>query len=594
MDEQAPNAPKPHVFSQLRRAYLLALSLIGLTILAEHLIVEAFLSDQAKDANIINVAGRQRMLSQRIAKFSLLPNSHENETLLANDLANWKERHQWLQTQLFQDPVLPKLLELDTTIQQLGRLAHTPAAQEEGDGAQDAREVDRQVSLNRLSEDFLHKMDDIVDQITAAATARVTTLRKTKVWIALGTGVILLLELLFIFQPISKFVLSQFKQLDVEKKAQAKARQRAEVAVKEKERSFNQLYALNQAIDQAAIFATLRYDGSIIHLSEKFAQLLDRTENRPTAENLTELLHTDEGRQAYFSELIASIRTRNWQGEWNLVTTSGNVYWLDVSLISARRHPLAEIEVFLLANDITDRKSARQELDTLNRQRLTDEIERGEQRARQIVEAQEKERLRVARDLHDGIGQKLTALKFGLESVRPDKPERLLDKVELLKELSKELILGVRLATFNLTPPELMDYGLVVALEKMANELSRLTGERVVFVNKDYSVRLNHTGEINLYRIVQEAVNNAIKYAKANYILITLSTGDRLLSITIDDDGVGFPPEEIKERTDGSGMGLSFMEERIKNLRGRIFINSTNENGTRITLNVPLLNNSET
>ena len=169
----------------------------------------------------------------------------------------------------------------------------------------------------------------------------------------------------------------------------------------------------------------------------------------------------------------------------------------------------------------------------------------------------------------------------------------MLEKVELLKELSKELILGVRLATFNLTPPELIDYGLAVALEKMARELSRLTGERIVFVNKDYSVRLDHTGEINLYRTVQEAVNNAIKYARANYILVTLSTGDHLLSITIDDDGVGFERNDIKERTDGSGMGLSFMEERIKTLRGRLFMTSTTEGGTRITLNAPLPNTTE-
>ena len=586
MDKRPANTPDARVFSRLRRSYLLALSLIGLALLTEHFIVESFLAKQAKDANIINVAGRQRMLSQRITKLSLLPPSAKNDTILNRDLANWQDRHQWLQQQLFDDPVLPNLLSLDETINQLKnetqKVAHT----------QDAKMVKEQVSLNQLSETFLKEMDAIVGQITDAATARVDRLRRTKIWLALATGGILLLELLFIFQPINRFVRRQFEQVSVEKKAQVEARQLAETAVQEKEHSLSKLYALNNAIDQAAIFATLRNDGTIIHLSGKFARILDLPEKQASNENLVEYLHVDEGRQAYFSELIADTRSGNWQGEWQLETKDGNTHWLDISLVSAR-HSYGEIEVFLLANDITGRKNARQELDALNQQRLTEEIERGELRTRQIVEAQEKERLRVARDLHDGIGQKLTALKFSLESVRPDHPERLLDKVGLLKELSKELILGVRLATFNLTPPELIDYGLAAALEKMARELSRLTGERIVFVNKEYSTRLDHTREINLYRTVQEAVNNAIKYARANYILITLSAGDHLLSITIDDDGVGFERDEISERTDGSGMGLSFMEERIKTLGGRLFMISPPEGGTRITLNAPLPNTTK-
>lgn len=586
MDKGATTSSDARVFTRLRRSYLLALSLIALAIMAEHFLVESFLEDQAKDATIINVAGRQRMLSQRITKLSLLPLPAENDALLNEDLITWQERHEWLQQQLVDDPVLPDLLVLDSTINELAIMAKVMAR------TQDAEEVERQRSLNALSETFLERMDAIVDKITAAATARVDRLRRTKTWIALGTGGVLLLELLFIFQPISRFVRRQFEQLNVEKKAQAEARLLAETAVREKDHSLRELYALNQAIDQAAIFATLRHDGNILHLSRKFAKILGVPEGSEARGYLTDYLHSDEDRQSYFSELIAGTRSGNWQGEWQIKTRNGQLHWLEIFLISAR-HTHGETEVFLLASDITGRKNAREELDALNQNRLAEEIERGELRTRQIVEAQEKERLRVARDLHDGIGQKLTALKFSLESVRPDHPERLLEKVRQLKELSKELILGVRLATFNLTPPELMDYGLAVALEKMARELSRLTGERIVFVNQDFFLRLDPTMEINLYRTVQEAVNNAIKYARANYILVTLSAGEHLLSITIDDDGTGFKREHINERTDGSGLGMSFMEERIKSLNGRLFMSSTPDGGTRITLNAPLSNTTK-
>ena len=580
------------LFNRLRSSYLLALSLIALALLGEHLLVESFLTEQAKDANIINVAGRQRMLSQRIAKLSFLENDPANRSLMAAELAEWTSRHEWLKDQLATDQVLPQLLALDTLMAQMSEQVQSAKAgmPEEGAGPQDAMELVKQgmadSGLNARSETYLSRMDVIVGEISEAATNRVNRLRSTKKWITLAVGIVLLLELLFIFQPISRFVRRQFLVLEQEKVAQAEARQLAERAVREKAASLGKLSALNQAIDRAALFATLRADGSILHLSRKFAELLARPGSGPGRESLSQLLHQEEGRQAFFSELITAARIGDWQGEWRIQNQRGEEYWLEVALLPARQE--GEAEVFLLASDITARKEAQHSLDVLNEEKMSEEIERGKQRSRQIVETQEKERLRVARDLHDGIGQKLTALKFSLESLRPDKPQQIKDRIEQLRALSKEIILGVRLATFNLTPPELMDYGLVPALEKMARELSRLTGERIVFHNEDVDFRLEATAEINLYRTVQEAVNNAVKYAKANYILISLSAGPQLLSVTIDDDGEGFEREDLTEKTDGSGMGLSFMEERVRNLNGRIFLRSNPEGGTRISINLPL------
>lgn len=583
MDDAVNRDLNNGVFLRLRRAYLLALSLIALALLVEYFLVEGFLDQQARDATIINVAGRQRMLSQRIAKLSLLPVEAATNDALGADLVEWSERHEWLKATLAGDPVLPKLQQLDGAIERVKMAART----------RDAGEVETQ-SLVADSEIFLEKMDDIVGEFTVAATDRVTGLRWAKRWIGLVTAGLLLMELLFIFRPIGRFIRRQFGQLRVEQEAQAEARKLAEVAVGEKERSLSELHALNLAIDRAAIFATLRHDGEIVHLSQKFADLLGVRQGEYIPGVLAELLHPDEGRQTYFSELINGTRSGDWQGEWQVEPAGKSSRWLEVSLVSGRQSG-GGTEVFLMASDITDRKNARREIDDLNNARLAEEVERGRLRAGQIVEAQEKERLRVARDLHDGIGQKLTALKFSLESlnIKPENIDRTREKVVELRRLSKEIILGVRLATFNLTPPELMDYGLAPALEKMARELSRLTGERVVFANEEVDLRFDQATEINLYRAVQEAVNNAIKYAHANYILITLSAGEHLLSLTIDDDGEGFDKDDIAERTDGSGMGLSFMEERIQNIGGRLFMRSSVDGGTRITLNVPLASSPE-
>lgn len=576
------------LFGRLRRAYLFALSVIALAVLAEYFIVESFLGEQAKDARIINVAGRQRMLSQRIVKAFVLSPSVKVDATQIGDLQEWIYQHHWLKEALAAgDPLRREFQELDVFLYAVkeGVLAAEDTAR-----TQDAVQVEQQgepaALVDAKAEVFLQRMDGLVGRLEAAATARVARLRQTKRWITLATIGVLLLELLFIFQPISRFVRQQFDRLRVEKDNLQIATDRATVAYQEREASLRELFALNKAIDQTALFATLREDGSVLQLSRKFAKLLQVKEQPDTFLPLADLLHPEEGARAVFAQRIAGIRARDWGGEWHIVSRSGEEYWLEVALVSAHQGP-ADTEIFLLASDVSERKKALAALDKIRNEQLRKEVQRGQLRARQIAEAQEKERLRVARDLHDGIGQKLTALKFSLESIRPGDQERTNEKIEELKVLSKEILLGVRLATFNLTPPELIDYGLVTALEKMAQELTRLTGERIVFRTEVALPRMDATWEVNLYRIVQEAVNNAIKHAAANYILITLSAGPDLVSISIEDDGIGFEREELHHATDGSGLGLASMEDRVRDMQGRLFLNSELEEGTRLVVNVP-------
>ena len=134
------------------------------------------------------------------------------------------------------------------------------------------------------------------------------------------------------------------------------------------------------------------------------------------------------------------------------------------------------------------------------------------------------------------------------------------------------------------------DHGIVSALAKLAQELSKLTGKNVLFYNKtDFDIRLDSLIEINIYRLTQEAINNAIKYANSTHIIVQLSHSNNLLSITIDDNGKGFDISAAeKKRNSESGMGLLFMKERIQYINGRVFINSILDEGTRVTFNIPI------
>lgn len=249
-----------------------------------------------------------------------------------------------------------------------------------------------------------------------------------------------------------------------------------------------------------------------------------------------------------------------------------------------------ESELLVICFNITVRKKALLEIERLNAEKIANKINQQKIISSKIVENQENEQNRIAREIHDGIGQMLTGLKFSLESIDLKDQEKATQKIEYLKNLSLDIIKSVRTATFNLMPPELTDHGLNSALAKLTQELSKLTGKEILFYNKtNFDIRLDSLIEINLYRVTQEAINNAIKYANSKHIILQISHSSTILSIIIDDDGSGFDMKTAeKNRNSESGMGMLFMKERIQYVNGRIFINSIPNEGTRITLNIPI------
>ncbi|PCI08826.1 MAG: hypothetical protein COB73_06505 [Flavobacteriaceae bacterium] len=346
-----------------------------------------------------------------------------------------------------------------------------------------------------------------------------------------------------------------------------------------------ELQELNYAIDNATLFVSANSEGNALYMSKKFQKLLGLTPKNIKG-SVEELITKDEGQRIYLKELIQQrkkIRTE----EIEIVTQENKNLWLEISLIPMSRVSL-EQKTLILCSDITKRKQNEQELKKISKEKYKEKILLQQTISSKIIEAQEEERKRIAKDIHDGIGQMLTALKFNVEGINIDNKESLSRKIEDLKSLSKELIQGVRMATFNLTPPELTDHGIASALQTLTSKLAKLTGKNILFENStNFDIRLDSLTEINLYRISQEAVNNAIKYAESNYIFVKINHSNDLLSISIEDDGNGFDIS-LKNPKTSKGMGLVFMEERIKYIDGRLFINSEKGLGTKITINTPI------
>lgn len=206
--------------------------------------------------------------------------------------------------------------------------------------------------------------------------------------------------------------------------------------------------------------------------------------------------------------------------------------------------------------------------------------------SRRLIEAQEAERRRISRELHDQVGQILTAVKMNLHSLweKCDAPEiqaSIQDNMEVIDEAVDQ----VRDLSVDLRPLLLDDFGLVVALRWYLDRQRSIATEfntHTLCEDDRFSTEL----ETACFRIVQEAVTNVVRHAKANRIVVTLERTESQMMLLISDDGVGFDVSKL--RNAGSTLGLHGMEERVRALGGLITIASSPSVGTEICVRFPI------
>ena len=203
---------------------------------------------------------------------------------------------------------------------------------------------------------------------------------------------------------------------------------------------------------------------------------------------------------------------------------------------------------------------------------------------RRVLEAQELERRRLARELHDQTGQELTSVLLGLKAVEEAKNDA--ERAEALAGVHEQ-VLGtlhdVRRIAVELRPKALDDFGLVAALERLRDTFSEQTGMRVD-LESQIRDRLPTDVETALYRIVQEALTNIVKHAQATAVSIVLARKAGTVTAVIEDDGRGFTPGGTRD-----GLGLLGMGERLALLGGKLKIESSHGAGTTIVAELPLL-----
>ena len=206
---------------------------------------------------------------------------------------------------------------------------------------------------------------------------------------------------------------------------------------------------------------------------------------------------------------------------------------------------------------------------------------------RQLNQTLEEEIKRIAYSVHDESGQLLVVVHLALADLARQLPENLKEQVTKIEEMLKEVEKQLRRYSHELRPTILDDLGWIPAIRFLVDAIAKRTGLSID-VQAEVSGRPSITVETALYRVVQEALNNAVKHANATKVSIRAWQEERALNCSIRDDGEGFDPSRNQEGTRPKGLGLLAMRERLSALGGTLRILSSPGEGTELSIRVPL------
>ncbi|HEY9046917.1 MAG TPA: type IV pili methyl-accepting chemotaxis transducer N-terminal domain-containing protein [Ohtaekwangia sp.] len=595
-------------FSKLGMWYILALSVIATVSIIGQFLIQNHLENQLSDSHVINVAGRQRMLSQRITKCVLLlkpgqDNSVRKEILdeLKTSLHVWTIAHNGLQ-QGNDSMHLPgknsaEIRSMFDKINDHHMAMRQSAATISGElnhnllASYDSLEAPIQNILQHQRA-FLDGMNQIVFQFDHEAKQKIARLSKLEYALLVISIVVILLEILFVFRPTAIQVNKTVNQLIASEKNAKKLSKEIGALYASLEKSYEDLSHVNVPEETPKIYAKTDRGGNIVFISDLFTELTGQVLSSKTIP-LKDIFPGSHLNSDWMDEVVDHLSEgTSWQGVIRYEDRYSKDRWVDIMIVPALNEQTEVEEWLILGADITLQKQAEQNMRAKSKAEIEKKINQQKFRSVLILEGQEEERKRLAMDIHDGIGQMLTSLKFQIESIDLKKQDGAAEqKISEIQQLINQVIKEVRRVTFNLKPTVLGDYGLPAAVNVFIREIGKLTDIELVYTMEgDTSFRLPQKVENNIFRIIQEAINNAIKYSEASKIEVLLRITEENLVISVSDNGNGFDEKLVEARSVNieSGRGFFNMYERTEYINGHLDIKSTLGKGTVVVLSIPV------
>lgn len=595
-------------FNRLGTWYILALSIIATVAIVGQVLIQSHLETQISDSRVVNVAGKQRMLSQKIAKTVLLLDDRQpveerlrilaelkassllwkfsQEGLLhGNDSLNLPGENSAEITLLFQQVQDDFRRIGESTLRVIALLEKVP------DAPYSLLQSDVENILQHEGP-FLQGMEEIVFQYDNEAKSKISSLRVMEYIVLAVSLLVIALEVIFIFYPTTVQVNHTITRLVESEKNARKLSKEIGALYASLEKTYEQMAIVNQPVENPRLIAKADRGGNVIFIAEAFAEIPGIHKIKSTT-RLSDLFPQMEHPDDWMDNVVETVSEgRLWQGELRFLQASQKDCWFEVVIAPVYNDSDEIEELFVLGSDISHRKVAEHTMKRKNRAEIEKKINQQKFRSVLILEGQEEERKRIAMDIHDGIGQMLTSLKYQMESIDFNQEEKARQKLGEIDQLIKEIIKEVRKVTFNLKPTVLGDYGLQAGLNVFIQEIGKLTGIDLQYRTSGSISRLPQKVENNIFRIVQEAINNAIKYSETNKITVSLKEIENELVITVSDAGKGFDTKIVEAGSANldSGRGFFNMYERTEYLNGTLVIESEPGQGTTVRLTVPVRN----
>ena len=356
-------------------------------------------------------------------------------------------------------------------------------------------------------------------------------------------------------------------------------------------RSEDLLRKLSVAIEQSpASVAITDLDACLEYVNPRFTEVTGYSSQEAVGQN-PRILQSGQTSHATHQDMWDTLhRGQVWKGELVNRRKNGEVYWEESQIAPVRDAAGVVTHYVAVKTDITARKHARAELAGL---RAEEELGESRQRLRELAvqneQAREEERKYVALELHDELGQVLTAMRMALllmEMRFCPHDQDLAKVVSDMKVLLDRAIQGTRDVVFRLRPAAL-DLGLVSGLEWLCQEFSRQTMLPCRLHGANEDIHLNEAFSIVVFRIVQESLTNVARYAAASQVNITIRSRNHQLVLEIRDNGRGFDVAAVQQR---KTFGLLGMRERATALGGRVDIESAPAHGTTVRVTIPMDN----
>jgi len=335
------------------------------------------------------------------------------------------------------------------------------------------------------------------------------------------------------------------------------------------QKTLKELADIKSALDASTIVAITDQYGDIIFANDKFCEISKYSREELLGKN-HRIIKSGHHPKEFFKEMWRDIaQGKIWSGEICNRAKDGGLYWVATTIVPFLNEKGRPYQYVSIRHEITRRKKMEEEIKAL---------------PQRIIEAQEHECDRIARDLHDDLGQSLATLKMIIQSswlqegstVNPPKDhKKIIDYLDTIIAKSRNLAMRLR-------PTTLEALGLTTAMNLLVNEINRAGKVKITFTHSRLENLRFKSDTINVFRIVQEGLTNILKNAKATKVDISLRVTKDRLHIKVKDNGCGF---DLKDKS--KGLGLITMSERTGLLGGKIEISSEPNKGTLISVDIP-------